>query len=595
MGVSYRSDAVATIIGRLNNQYFIPAIQREFVWDPDQIISLFDSLLRRYPIGSFLFWELQRENRDKWDIYRFVENARQGGTHSESAAAAGVQELNLVLDGQQRLTSLLIGLKGTYTMKKKYRRWDSPDAWVRQSLYLDLLKDPRDAEDGESGVHYGFRFLEAPPPDDRHQRWFKVSRILDFDSEDRFYEFRESERSALPEEATIRQAGILIGNLERLYRAVWKDEPIAHYTETDQDYDRVLDIFVRANEGGTKLSKSDLLLSMVTSKWGGINARDEIFGFVDRVNYELQGKNNFNKDFVLKTCLVVTDLPVEYRVQNFNNQNLSLMQGKWERIRKAIENGVNLINSFGIDRDTLLSANAIIPTIYYLHHLNGQTLLGGSAFEVRNAAAIRNWLTMCLLNNVFGGQSDTVLRDTRSVIRGQLGKTRDFPVEGLRAETARLGRTSQFDDYAVRDFLDIRYSTRPAFLGLSLLYDEVGWGAKIYHVDHIFPQSLFTWGRMRDAGYDSSTWSRWYRLMESVANLELLLGPENHEKSNQDINSWLSTRNPGFRRRHLIPDDDALLRFERFEEFIKAREQLIAARLRKLFAAPGDLEAVAIA
>jgi uncharacterized protein with ParB-like and HNH nuclease domain len=55
-----------------------------------------------------------------------------------------------------------------------------------------------------------------------------------------------------------------------------------YYTETDQDYDRVLDIFVRANEGGTKLSKSDLLLSMVTSSWDGVNAREEIFNFVDR-------------------------------------------------------------------------------------------------------------------------------------------------------------------------------------------------------------------------------------------------------------------------------------------------------------------------
>jgi transposase len=50
---------------RLNTQSFLPAIQREFVWRPDQIIQLFDSLLRRYPVGSFLFWEVQPENRDK--------------------------------------------------------------------------------------------------------------------------------------------------------------------------------------------------------------------------------------------------------------------------------------------------------------------------------------------------------------------------------------------------------------------------------------------------------------------------------------------------------------------------------------------------
>ena len=83
------------------------------------------------------------------------------------------------------------------------------------------------------------------------------------------------------------------------------DEVIAYYTETDQDYDRVLDIFVRANEGGTRLSKSDLLLSMVTANWDGVNARDEIFNFVDRVNTQLTRRNDFDKDFVMKSCLVL--------------------------------------------------------------------------------------------------------------------------------------------------------------------------------------------------------------------------------------------------------------------------------------------------
>ncbi len=74
-----------------------------------------------------------------------------------------------------------------------------------------------------------------------------------------------------------------------------------------QEVDRVLDIFVRANEGGTKLSKSDLLLSLVTSKWVG-NAREEIYGFVDRINSELTRKNEFDKDFtklLLRQCAVV--------------------------------------------------------------------------------------------------------------------------------------------------------------------------------------------------------------------------------------------------------------------------------------------------
>src|SRR5262245_15519132 len=129
-------------------QYFLPAIQREFVWSPDQIAQLFDSILRNYPIGSFLFWELKPENREKWEIYRFIENGRQHGSRNELANTAGIPQVALVLDGQQRLTSLLIGLKGHYTTKKPYLRYDDPKAWVKQSLYINLLKDP-EAEDGD--------------------------------------------------------------------------------------------------------------------------------------------------------------------------------------------------------------------------------------------------------------------------------------------------------------------------------------------------------------------------------------------------------------------------------------------------------------
>ena len=113
----------------MNHQYFLPAIQREFVCKPDQIVELFDSIMRGYPISSFLFWELKPENRDKWQVYKFLERAQHGGTHNELANTDGVPNLTLVLDGQQRVTSLMIGLKGTYVMKKKYKRWDNPDAW----------------------------------------------------------------------------------------------------------------------------------------------------------------------------------------------------------------------------------------------------------------------------------------------------------------------------------------------------------------------------------------------------------------------------------------------------------------------------------
>ena len=78
--MSYRSETIAVAIERMNRQYFLPAIQREFVWKPEQIVQLFDSIMRGYPISSFLFWELKPENRDKWQVYKF----RLSAIHVES-------------------------------------------------------------------------------------------------------------------------------------------------------------------------------------------------------------------------------------------------------------------------------------------------------------------------------------------------------------------------------------------------------------------------------------------------------------------------------------------------------------------------------
>ncbi len=296
--MGYRCESIQTTVQRLNSQYFLPAIQREFVWKPEQILQLFDSILRGYPISSFLFWELKPENRDKWEAYTFVTEGRHGGVHNVLANTNGVQQLTLVLDGQQRLTSLLIGLKGTYVAKKKYKRRNNPDAWDRQRLYFDLLKDPRTDEDSstsEIGIYYGLAFLDKAPKPDAQHHWFEVGKILDFDTEKAFDEFKESMEEALPDTVTKGQSFVFRRNLERLYRAVWKDEVIAYYTENDQDYDRVLDIFVRANDGGTQLTKSDLLLSMITSKWDGVNARDEIYSFVERLKGVLRGRTHLRK------------------------------------------------------------------------------------------------------------------------------------------------------------------------------------------------------------------------------------------------------------------------------------------------------------
>ena len=84
--MSYTPSTIGRVLDQINRSYYLPAIQRPYVWDTDQIVALFDSLLKGYPISSFLFWEIKPERRSDWEIYKFVENFRYGDIHNEIVA-----------------------------------------------------------------------------------------------------------------------------------------------------------------------------------------------------------------------------------------------------------------------------------------------------------------------------------------------------------------------------------------------------------------------------------------------------------------------------------------------------------------------------
>lgn len=579
--MSYRSESIAHAIGHMNRQYFLPAIQREFVWKQEQIVQLFDSIMRGYPISSFLFWSVNPENRDNWQVYKFIERARQGGTHNELVNTDGVTNLFLVLDGQQRLTSLMIGLKGIYEAKRRYARRNNADTWIPQRLWIDLMADPRSDDEGsESGVYYKFEFKSddvEPTPRSTTNYWYKVGQILALDSQQKFDSALDLKIEELESLGVLRSdRRVFEKNFLRLYKAVHEDEVIAYYTEMDQDYDRVLDIFVRANEGGTKLSKSDLLLSMVTSNWEGMNARDEVFRFVDHLNSNLSRKNDFDKDFIMKSCLVLTDLPAVYKVGNFNNRNLDLIRRAWTPIKVAIQAGVNLINSFGIDKENLTSVNAVIPIMYYFFKNPGLTLLGTTPFDFKNSDRIRKWLIMVLLKGAFGRASDGLLTGIRAKIQATQTPGADFPLEEINAFISQTGMSATFDDQAIDEVLDKTYQGKQTFLALSLLYDNALWTINSHHQDHIFATNLFN--RIAQRWDESSL-----QMKNKLGNLCLITASENMAKQDIDPGSWLESRDPSFLTKHLIPEDRSLWSLDQFPAFLKAREDLIRHRLKSVF------------
>ena len=136
-------------------KYLLPAIQREFVWKPPQIEALFDSILRGYPIGSFLFWQVDREHRSKYQFYEFIRKYHERDRrHNPKADVSGTEGLTAILDGQQRLTALYIGLHGSHSAKAWGKWWSSDDAFPEKRLHLNLSEPATDWDGG-----FLFKFL----------------------------------------------------------------------------------------------------------------------------------------------------------------------------------------------------------------------------------------------------------------------------------------------------------------------------------------------------------------------------------------------------------------------------------------------------
>lgn len=583
--MSYASRTIGAVIDDVNRTYFLPAIQRPYVWSTGQITALFDSLLKGYPISSFMFWAVDEDTKAELRCYKFIENY-QPDFMNEPTRAEGRQVI-LVLDGQQRLTSLLIGLRGTFLEKAKGKRRSNLAAWSSKSLYLDLFKDPDpralDEEDGdEFGVTYGLAFHERRPANNHRRHWFKVGSILDYPTEERLEALIAKVKTEFHPGVSDWEKTLAEDTLRRLYRVIWRDEGINFYTENDQSADRVLDIFVRANDGGTKLSKADLLMSMITSKWSSGTAREDIGGLVDRINKGIGAPNKITRDLVLKACLVVCDYDVVYNVRNFTTETIADIERNWDRIGLAIENTFRLLNRHGLTGDNLGSLNAVLPLVYYIYHTPEFDFRGSTEFERVNASAMHYWLLNSLLVSAFVGHSDQTIATARATVREHLRVARDFPTHKLFEAMGKGGRLSKVDERTVEELLEMQYGKPRTFVALSLLYQGVDWNGSTWHVDHIIPQADAQKNVLRGRNLPEHRIEEIVAASNSLGNLQLLRSDENIEKGALPFRSWITGRRRDFYAQHMIPERLELCDVTSLPEFVREREKLIRKRLLQL-------------
>ena len=555
------------------HRYLLPAIQRELVWGNDRVMRLFDSLMRDYPINSFLFWKVPDEKKHEFQFYEFIRNYHERNSqHNPKADVHGSSGITAILDGQQRLTSLYIGLKGSSARKIKWKKWDNPNAFPRKKLYLNLAMPLNDHERFERDMHFDFAFLtaEEAAKETNGEVWFKVGRILDFDKGN------PSQINKFLKEQGLEDNEFSGECLFKLRDVIQIIPLINYFEEEGGDLERALNIFVRTNSSGVPLSASDLLLSIATSQWKAHDAREEINYLVDTLN-EIGNGFNFDKNFVLKASLVLTDEDVRFRLKNFSMTSMLKIEDNWNSIKEALTTAVKLVSSFGFDAKRLTANNAIIPIAYYLKRINaGESYITHSKHEEdRNSIGL--WLRTALLKQLFSGQSDSTLRDLREAING-VSSFKD----------GQLARKIRFDEEEIFELLDTSYGTARAFLILSLLYPTLDY-RNLFHMDHIHPKKLFMSGNLSARCIPKDEHSNFRNKFNRIGNVQLLEGPHNQEKAGTELEKWLNAKFPKpqdqgraeFMEKHYIPRD-ADLSFEKFPKMFESREGLIAQRLKEL-------------
>ncbi|GHP91196.1 hypothetical protein VN0264_10570 [Helicobacter pylori] len=561
MGV-FLDNSIKNVVDELNVRYFLPDIQREYVWlkkaDEKKIEQLFDSILRGYPIGSFLFWKLQKkdiaksdeqdENKLNFQLYQFITNYDERKPHNEKIYIEQItrDDLCIVLDGQQCLTSLYIGLKGTRTLKKKYAKNDNPNAYEEKRLYLNLKHQPNmdNPED-----NYQFEFHAKTPTNDEKHWWFKVGDIL---------ELKYVVNYAREHELGNKESELL----ETLSKVFHHEQLISFFEEKEKNLNKVLNIFIRVNSGGVKLSYSDLLMSILTASFS-IDIREKMNELVDALKEK--GFPNVWQDQVLKTCLLLIGKDTTFELKNFNKNNVKEIEENWEKITKSIYNAAKLLENFGYVK--YLGSAYILSTLAYFYFLKQKM---DKNDEEQALKFVRN----AQITSYFTPSTDTKL----SIIAHSIKEARTFEAFNhnlAKHQTCPLKITND----AIEGMVFFNSHAR-VFPVLQILYPNLNYKTTTFQIDHIYPKSKF---KKENNKLDKD----FYECENLLYNLQLLEGQENSAKKDKDPEAWLKEEYKNeqaieeYKKRNYI-DPKLKLEWENIKEFRETREKAIIKKLKEV-------------
>lgn len=563
-----RKVTLRKVVGYLNDSdegggFWLPNIQRPFVWSEDQICRLFDSIMREYPISTLLIWKTKSRIRRR----QFIANWRSSLHLPDFYVPEDDKTKCLVLDGQQRLQSLLIGLKGSYEGKE---------------LYFDTLSGESAAPDD---IRFKFAFRRS------QDVVFPLVKFKDlvYDSklDSHIVKGLEARATEVGKTLTAAERDRLEENISRISRTFKQNDDLS-YQELDSvdnpdlfTEDDVVEIFIRANAGGTRLGKSDLLFSLLASTWE--YADEHVADLLEALDHR---GFSFERDFVLKTCLVLLNTGAQYEVEKFRRPGVrEEIEARWTSIAEALKAVVDFTKSRTFLRcdAALPTNNVLIPLVYLRYHFP-------KAFEAAtHQNLMQPYLIRSSLAGAFGGSPDLMIDSIVATIRQNQG----FKLDEVFGAIRNRGRALEITEDRL---WSMGYGSRTIHLLFNLWYDFDYlplWEKNLPQVDHIFPQSA-----LKSIKRENPNTHRWDLLRyyegerNQLANCMLLTAEENgfQQKNDKLPEVWLApdelrkrNRDPeAYYRLHLIPEDPALWKLDRYDDFIAERKKLIKATFAHL-------------
>jgi len=533
-----------------NGGLWLPNIQRYFVWNEEQMEKLFDSIMRKYPISTLLFWRTDESIKIRKFIDHYHDKLKLTDFYITDTKK---KKKMIVLDGQQRLQAFYVALKGSYN---------------RKELYFNVLSGDNLQEE----IRYKFKFLSYEMAQ-INDGWVKLKDLVY--SEVGYYE--DADR-IIEKIGNVENPTLVRQNIARVQQVFTADDIII-YQELDSidnpslySLNDIVEVFIRANSGGTPLGKSELMFTLLVLSWEEIE--EELLDFLNILN---RPGYKFTRDFILKTSLILIGTGAKYDVHKFRvENNIQTLRDNWNKIKDAISDIRDFMqnNTFIRSDKALPSYLALIPIIYFKFRFPEK-------WRYIKMDDLGFWLTRVLLTGAFSGSSDSIL----DVLIRDIKEKEDFDIDSINSIIIERNRSVSLSPKAV---LDSRYGQKKTYLIFYMLYKSnmptfiAANDSNLPSLDHIFPQSLLKNMKVRNPRTNRAIakYSRPER--DQIANLMVLSLNENcDEKRATPPDTWFADKDESYLQLHMIPSRQ-LLDKENFEGFIKQRKKLIISRLRSL-------------